>query len=355
MSGMSLELDGVSKKFGGFEVSDVSLTVKEDEYFVILGPTGAGKTLLLELIAGFHRLDKGRITIDGVDVTDEPPERRNVGYVPQSFTLFPHMKVEENIGFGLRVRGAKRKKMDNVVEETMEVMRISKLKGRLPMTLSGGEQQRVALARALVVRPRLLLLDEPLSALDPRMKDSIRAELKRVHDTFDVTVIHVTHDQLEALVLSDRIGVMNEGRVVQIGRPRGVFLNPKDAFVAKFVGFENLFGGEIERVEKGVARVRVGELTIEAIGEGLGSCLVGIRPEDVTVSLRPLNSSARNSFRGRVVEVLDMGALVSLTVDVGLPFKALVTKRSFVEMKMSRGKEVYLTFKASSVRLIRAK
>ncbi len=352
---MSLELKGVCKEFGDFKVRDVNLAVGEGEYFVVLGPTGAGKTLLLELIAGFHRPDEGRIYIDGIDVTDEPPEKRRVGYVPQSYTLFPHMTVEENIGFGLKVRGVKKEERQKLVERLMDSMGISKLRGRLPMTLSGGERQRVAIARALAVNPRLLLLDEPLSALDPRTKEPIRRELRRVHEAFGVTVIHVTHDQLEALMLADRLGIMNDGRLVQVGEPREVFLNPKDEFVARFVGFENLFEGEVEAVEGGLARVRVGDLVIEAVGGGPGACLVGIRPEDVTVSLKPLSSSARNSFRGRVVEVEDMGALISLSVDVGIPFRALVTKRSFTDMGLRVGSEVYLTFKASSVRLIRAK
>ena len=350
---MSVYIENVTKKWEDFSIRNVELKVAKGEYFVVLGPTGAGKTLLLELIAGFHKPDSGRIWIDNMDVTFLPPEKRGVGFVPQEYMLFPHMTVFENVEFGLKVRKVPKAERERRVEQTLEFMGLTHLRDRLPMTLSGGEQQKTALARALVIKPKILLLDEPLSALDTNTRKKMQKELKKIHEELKVTTIHVTHDQIEAFILANRLAVMKDGTIIQTGSPEQVFRRPKDDFVARFVGFENLFDGKIVENKEGIAKIDIGGVFIEAITRKNGNCTVGIRPDDITISKSPFKSSMRNVLRGRISDFIDMGSLVSLMVEVnGLSFVTLITKRSFIEMKLDRGKEVYISFKASSVHII---
>ncbi len=342
----------MSKEWGGFSLRKINLEVQGGEYFVILGPTGAGKTLLLEIVAGFHRPDEGKIIVGGEDVTDLPPERRRIGFVYQEYFLFPHLKVRENVEFGLRMRGEDEKKIRRRSLRIMRALGIDHLKARYPAALSGGEKQRVALARALVLEPRLLLLDEPLSALDPITRENLRNELKSVHRRFGTTFIHVTHDREEALLLADRIGVMNKGRIVEIGEPEKIFRKPRSEFVANFVGFENVFRGT-SVAKGGIAEVDLGNgVRIEAVGEKSGGVKACIRPEEIFLSKRPLESSGRNVLRGWISEISDRGATVRLKVRAGKEFAVIVTKRSFEDLKLRTGSKVYLTFKASAVHLI---
>ena len=350
---MSVYIENVTKKWENFSIRNVELKVAKGEYFVVLGPTGAGKTLLLELIAGFHKPDSGRIWIDNMDVTFLPPEKRGVGFVPQEYMLFPHMTVFENVEFGLKVRKVPKAERERRVEQTLEFMGLTHLRDRLPMTLSGGEQQKTALARALVIKPKILLLDEPLSALDTNTRKKMQKELKKIHEELKVTTIHVTHDQIEAFILANRLAVMKDGTIIQTGSPEQVFRRPKDDFVARFVGFENLFDGKIVENKEGIAKIDIGGVIVEAITRKNGNCTVGIRPDDIIISKSPLKSSMRNVLRGKISDFIDMGSLVSLMVEVnGLSFVTLITKRSFIEMKLDRGKEVYISFKASSVHII---
>ena len=350
---MSVYIENVTKKWENFSICNVELKVAKGEYFVVLGPTGAGKTLLLELIAGFHKPDSGRIWIDNMDVTFLPPEKRGVGFVPQEYMLFPHMTVFENVEFGLKVRKVPKAERERRVEQTLEFMGLSHLRDRLPMTLSGGEQQKTALARALVIEPKILLLDEPLSALDTNTRKKMQKELKKIHEELKVTTIHVTHDQIEAFVLANRLAVMKDGTIIQTGSPEQVFRRPKDDFVARFVGFENLFDGKIVENKKGIAKIDIGGVIVEAITRKNGNCTVGIRPDDIIISKSPFKSSMRNVLRGKISDFIDMGSLISLMVEVnGLSFVTLITKRSFIEMKLDRGKEIYISFKASSVHVI---
>ncbi len=339
-----------------FHLRQVNLDVAAGEYFVVLGPTGAGKTVLLEAIAGLHQPRQGRILMDGEDVTNVPPERRGVGFVYQDYMLFPHLSVAENIAFGLKLRGLGRGIIEERVTAISQLLSIDHLLHRRPGTLSGGEQQRVALARALVVEPRLLLLDEPLSALDPGMREGLQRELARVHRELDTTTVHVTHDFEEAVALGDRIAVVNEGRVVQVGSPEEIFRKPDSEFVARFVGVRNIFRGEVRSGEDGYKVLPLNGVEVAVVTGLTGRVHASIRPEDIVISREPLQSSARNSFRGRIVDIADRGSVVYVTVRVpsapqGKPpdFISMITRRSLEEMELKEGLEVYIAFKASAV------
>ena len=351
--GPVLVLDGVCKDFGVFRLVDISLSVDKDEYFVVLGPSGAGKTLLLQVIAGIIRPDKGRVFIEGTDVTELPPEERSVGYVPQNYALFPHLNVFENIAFGLRIRRLRDSKVRRRVKDISEALGIGDLLYRSPRTLSGGEAQRVALARALVLEPRVVLLDEPLSAVDPVLRWELRDYLRRIHREFGGVFVHVTHDFSEALALASRIAVLNRGVVEQVGAPWEVFSRPRSVFVAWFTRAGNIFRGVAEPIGGGLSRVRVDDLSFVVSGVYRGRVAVSFRPEFVVVSKDRLVSSARNEVEGIVCDFIDEGALILLEVDCsGLLIKAYITKSSFNEMNIKRGDRVYLYVKASQIHVI---
>ena len=336
-----------------FRLAGINLEITDGEYFVILGPTGAGKTLLLELIAGFYRPDGGDIYIGDKNVTGLPPEKRNIGFLYQDYSLFPHMNAAKNIEFGMRMRGVKN---SDTVKKIAGYLNIEHLLHRHSQTLSGGEQQRVALARVLVIDPDVLLLDEPLSALDPGTQDATRKILKSIHSDSNLTVIHVTHDQTEARILADRIAVMMDGRIVQVGTPDEVFDKPVNDEVAHFVGVENVLKGEVIESSNGVCVLDIGGKVLEAVSE----CAIGdtvyacLRPENVTLSKTGINSSARNSFEGRLLEVERMGALVRAKVDMDGSFllNAFVTNQSADELGLMRGETVVVSFKASAVHVV---
>ncbi|MFX0067215.1 MAG: ABC transporter ATP-binding protein, partial [Candidatus Hermodarchaeota archaeon] len=280
----AIELRNVSRSWEQFSLKNINLEIKEGEYFVILGPTGAGKTLLLDVIAGIFYPSRGDIFIHGEKVTDLPPEKRGTGYVFQDYALFPHMSVSENVEFGLVIRKIPASERKERIDDILELVGVTHLSHRKPETLSGGEQQRVALARTLITKPRVLLLDEPLSALDTNTQEILRAELKHLHETLHLTAIHVTHNHIEAFTLADRIGVMKEGEIVEIGTPLEIFGKPSDEFVAKFVGFENIFEGEASTSEGGAIINIDGIIEIEAVTEKSGRVKLGIRPEDIVIS-----------------------------------------------------------------------
>ncbi|MCX7682713.1 MAG: ATP-binding cassette domain-containing protein [Anaerolineae bacterium] len=349
---VGVRLEQVCVALGEFRLGELTLEVAAGEYFVVLGPSGAGKTVLLETIAGIHRPCRGRIFIDGRDVTDLPPEKRGVGFVYQDSALFPHLNVFENVAFGLRLRGGRQ--VEEQVRAVSRLLDIEHLLLRRPERLSGGERQRVALARALVIAPRLLLLDEPLGALDPASRGALQRELAGLHGSLKTTIIHVTHDFEEAVALGERIAILQQGRVVQVGTPEEVFRRPNSEFVARFVGARNIFKGELRPAEDGYKVLSVGGIAIAVVTGLVGQVHGSLRPEDIIISREPFRSSVRNSFPGRITNIADRGSVIYVTVCLSegpapLELACAITRRSLEEMELREGEEVYIAFKASAV------
>jgi spermidine/putrescine ABC transporter ATP-binding subunit len=281
--GASVTLSNIEKRFDSIAaVRGVSLDIRSGEFLTLLGPSGSGKTTTLMMIAGFEAPTGGDIAIDGQSVVALPPHRRNIGMVFQNYALFPHLTVAENIGFPLKQRGVDRGTRARLVAETLELVRLPGYRARYPRQLSGGQQQRVALARAIVFRPRLLLMDEPLGALDKQLRESLQLEMRRLHAGLGITFIYVTHDQEEALIMSDRVAVMNEGLVAQVGTPEDLYDRPCDRFVASFIGESNFLHGIVRGTEGGMVIADCNGATVRALASR--SAAIG---EAVTLTTRP--------------------------------------------------------------------
>ena len=309
-----VRLEKLTKKFGDFvAVDDVSLNIYRGEIFCLLGGSGSGKTTLLRMMAGFERPTEGRIWIDGVDVTDTPPYERPVNMMFQSYALFPHMSVQNNVAFGLKQDKVTQGEIDDRVAEILKLVRMEQLVKRMPHQLSGGQRQRVALARALVKRPKLMLLDEPLAALDKKLREHTQFELLNIQETLGVTFVVVTHDQEEAMTLATRIGVMNHGEIVQIGTPSDIYEYPSSRFVADFIGSVNMFEGRLIEDEPDYVRVTSDELggTFH-VGHGVSAApdatvWVALRPEKILLSRDPPEGGGDNRVAGVVAEVAYRG------------------------------------------------
>ncbi|MCA1386355.1 MULTISPECIES: ABC transporter ATP-binding protein [unclassified Bradyrhizobium] len=283
MRGASVSLTDLKKSYGGVAaVAGVSIDVRSGEFLTLLGPSGSGKTTTLMMIAGFQNPNAGDISIDGVSVVAMPPYRRNIGMVFQNYALFPHLTVAENIGFPLKQRGVPKAERARLVGEALELVHLPDYGGRYPRQLSGGQQQRVAVARAIVFKPRLLLMDEPLGALDKQLRENLQSEMRRLHAELGVTCILVTHDQDEALTMSDRIAVMNDGKVAQIGRPEDLYDRPNNRFVAGFIGQSNFLPAVVCGLENGVVVAKCEDVLVRAV--------TSLRPTigaEVALTIRP--------------------------------------------------------------------
>lgn len=310
-----VRLEQVSKRFGSvIAVNQVDLAVARGELLALLGPSGCGKTTALRLIAGFEHPDSGRIWLGDGDVTSTPPHRRRVGMVFQSYALFPHLTVRENIAFGLAMAKAPRGEIDARVREMLALIRLSGAADRYPHQLSGGQQQRVALARALAPRPQVLLLDEPLSALDARIRAELRAEIRAIQQQLGITTIYVTHDQEEALALADRVAVMNAGQIEQIGTPSEIYHQPRTAFVASFVGALNVLLGVVSSRDTILVEgcpIRVARLPAVPVGQPMK---IGVRPERILLHEIP---GEFNRLPAMVERVTMLGSLVRVEAKLG--------------------------------------
>lgn len=317
--GRALSVRNLSKTYGQTKVvSDLSFAIKPGEFVCLLGPSGCGKTTTLRMIAGFIEADSGSVLVQDEDVTDRAPNKRNMGMVYQSYALFPHLTVFDNIAFGLRMRHVSRPQIEERVTNVLAAVRLSELATRKPAQLSGGQQQRVALGRAMVLKPAVLLLDEPLSNLDAKLRKDMQSELKSLQRGIGITTLHVTHDQEEALTLSDTVIILNKGQLEQIGKPKEIYGNPQTRFVAEFMGKANFLRGTVsdfDGAEHSIFRSQAGDSFIVKDRRLSKGDVVDafIRPEKIDLS-REARASSRNQVRGTVDNVSFLGSTSSVTV-----------------------------------------
>lgn len=320
----AIQLDAVTKRFGSvLAVDNVTLEIEEGEFFSLLGPSGCGKTTMLRMLAGFEIPDEGSVYLRGEDVTLVQPNKRATNMVFQNYELFPHMTVFDNVAYGLKLRKVAKREITERVEQMLEVVGVGGLGGRAADQLSGGQQQRVALARALINRPTVLLLDEPLSALDVKLRKRMQLELKSIQLSLGTTFVYVTHDQEEALLMSDRVGIMNHGRLLQVDAPRTIYEHPKSDFVADFVGTVNDFPVTVTSVVRGVAVADTddGDRVVVMVDENYTAgqtARIAVRPERIllTPGRGPQETETlTNQVRGRVTDVIYMGPITQYLVD----------------------------------------
>jgi putrescine transport system ATP-binding protein len=352
-----VSIDRVTKKFGDFvAVSNVSLKIYKKELFCLLGGSGCGKTTLLRMLAGFEEPTSGKIFIDGVDMTNIPPYERPVNMMFQSYALFPHMTVEQNVAFGLKQDNVPKAEIKTRVADMLDLVRLTQFAQRKPHQLSGGQRQRVALARSLVKRPKLLLLDEPLGALDKKLREHTQFELVNLQEQLGVTFVVVTHDQEEAMTLSSRIGVMNAGEIVQVGTPKDIYEYPNSKFVAEFIGNVNMFQGRLIEDEPDHVRIDAPEMqgTIY-VDHGVSSApdavvFAAIRPEKIIISIEPPQQT-ENVVRGTVKEIAYMGDMSVYLVQLASGKMVRVTQPNtyrHAEATITWDRAVYLSWHASS-------
>ena len=349
---MNIKLEDIVKRFGTLEaVSHVSLDIKDGELFTLLGPSGCGKTTILRLVGGFHKPDHGSIYFGDREVSSLAPYERNIGMVFQNYALWPHMTIESNIAYGLKLKKFSRSEIAEKISRALKLVNLTGLGDRYPGQLSGGQQQRVALARALVLNPDVLLLDEPLSNLDAKIRIQVRAEIRKLQKDLGITTIYVTHDQEEALTLSDRIAVINLGKLQQLGSPRDLYERPENSFVADFIGINNLIPGEIQEMnarEKWMkAKTKVGALLCayrDRFKPG-DRCTICVRPETASVGKSEEAQSGFNRIAGKVSFAYYIGNTIRYDVEVDgdHPFKVDV-QNPWEHQLYSMGERVYIRF-----------
>jgi putrescine transport system ATP-binding protein len=349
-----LRIEGLSKRFGGFTAVDhLSLEIYAGEFFALLGPSGCGKTTLLRLIAGFERLHAGRILLDGVDLAQVPPYRRPVNMMFQSYALFPHLTVEDNVAFGLKQEGLPKQEIAGRVADILALVKLEGFGRRKPHELSGGQRQRVALARCLVKRPRVLLLDEPLAALDKKLRDATRFELMELQRQLGLTFVIVTHDQSEAMILADRIGVMDRGRLMQVAAPEEIYERPNSRWVADFVGDVNLFEGRVGDDRLSVEGTAAGRLRVATPieAEPRTQVWVAVRPERMRFSHDAPSPGAENCFAGKVIEIGYLGdcSIYQVRLADGSRVKAAIANTGGSDGKLPGAEEtVWMSFSSAA-------
>ncbi|TMF00588.1 MAG: ABC transporter ATP-binding protein [Chloroflexi bacterium] len=353
MAGVALS--DVTKRFGTVQaVSHVSLHVEEGEFFSLLGPSGCGKTTMLRMLAGFISPTAGSISIGGINVTELPPEKRDVGIVFQNYAIFPHMNVYDNIGFGLRMRKVARPELDRRVRAALEQVGLRGYEKRYQREMSGGEQQRVALARVLVTQPRILLLDEPLSALDKKLREEMKYWIRDLHAQLGITAIYVTHDQGEALTMSDRIAVMRNGAVEQVGTPREVYEQPQTHFVTDFIGESNILPARVLEVDHEYVRLTLAGFSVMAqrrdVSAGQQVSLV-VRPEHVVLGLDAERRDL-NQLTGRVTKELYHGSLIRYELQVGEQSLVAESQNTLEQQVFPLGAEISVGWYPSSCSLL---
>jgi spermidine/putrescine transport system ATP-binding protein len=354
-----VELRNVTKRFGAYEaLKEASFEIRAGEFMTFLGPSGCGKTTCLRLISGFDTPTSGQIFLDGKDLTFEPPYRRDVNQVFQNYALFPHLTIYENIAFGLRMKKIPPTQIRERVDRVVKMTSLEDFTTRKPAQLSGGQRQRVALARAIVCEPKVLLLDEPLSALDAKLRTQMRVELKQLQKKLGITFIFVTHDQEEALTMSDRVAVLNAGRVEQIGTVNEIYYKPATRFVASFIGESNIVEAEILRSEGEFLHCRLEgglELDVRTPNPPAHSqILLSLRPEKIRLTRE--NPGGRNSFPGTIEMEIFKGAVDDLTISVqgGLQLGAVLTNDGQAESDLHEGERVFARIQPEDIHIVAA-
>lgn len=341
-----IRLESLRIELSGFTVHDIDLSIDDGEFFMLIGPTGAGKTLVLEAIAGILSITDGRILVKGRDITSLPPEARGIGIVYQDYALFPHLCVLDNITYGLRYH-----RKDNIASEKwmkwlLDQLGLMPLAERSVKNLSGGERQRVAIARALAVNPSVLLLDEPLSALDPNFREEIREVLKHLHREVGITFLMVTHDFAEALFLGERMAVINQGKLEQTGPVVDVFQRPATPFVAEFVGMKNIFPAVFN---EGTAHIEEIALKVEA-APSKGHGHIAIRPEDIVIKKEAVSNDGLNLLEAEVLNITQRGPYYEVSAKAGkIVFQTMLSKSDLIEMTVKEAREVYLAIRTSDI------
>lgn len=355
MEKVVVKLDNISKKFNDkFVIKNLSLDIYEGEFITLLGSSGCGKTTILRMISGLDHVTEGKVFIDNIDVTDIDPTKREVNTIFQNFALFPHMTVTQNISFGLRMKKVDKEEIDKRVKKIVKLVKLEDFVDRYPSELSGGQQQRVAIARGVVMNPKVLLLDESLCSLDLKLKRQMQIELKKIQKKLGITFIYVTHDQDEALTMSDRIAIINKGVIEQLDTPQNIYNNPKTTFVADFIGESNILPGTITKTKKDTTEVKINkEITIsipsnekDEIGNKIN---ILIRPENIKVSTNIL----KDSIKGIVKDIIYDGAINKLFIELDEELSLKVNIQD--EINFKEGSTVYLKIEKNNIVPIRGK
>jgi len=341
-----IKIENLCIRLPGFTLDNINLSIKDREFFMLLGPTGSGKSMILEAIAGIRQVTGGSIKIKGKDITKLAPEQRGIGIMYQDYALFPHLSVMDNIKFGLRYHKSKSDDSMKWLKSLMGLLGLEHLAARMTTSLSGGEKQRIALARALAVKPSLLLLDEPLSALDPNFREDIRSTLKKIHEKSGITFLMVTHDFTEALYLGQRAAVIKNGKIEQTGTVAEIFKHPATMFVAEFVGMKNIFSATFDN---GKAILDGLDLNLDA------SCkkdkkFIAVRPEDIMILKEKISENGLNVFQGKITAIIDKGPFCEISAKAGsLIFKTIITKSALFKMDINKTKNIYLALMPSDI------